>query len=125
MDGGSDGEVSDLDVVGLFDRERDRAGDGFGSDAKGGHRAGELVADGGVVGGAREFGADLAGEIEVVRTIPSVDSWRRPSSRVRTALLAWPPGAKPAPPTGGEGSPRGPGGACPSAGQNRSQISGA
>ena len=61
LDGGADGHVADFDVVGLFDGEGDRAGDGFGGDAELGHPAGDLIPDGGVVDGAREFGADVPG----------------------------------------------------------------
>lgn len=88
LDGRADGDVAYFDVVWLFDGEGDGAGDGLWWNGELVHGAANLVADGGVVDGVGQFGANIpGGEIEVVRSTPSVDSCRSPSRRVRTASL--------------------------------------
>jgi len=87
LDGRTDGDVADLDVVRLLDGKGNGAGDGVGGNGELIAAAADLLADFGVVDGVGEFGADEAGDTAVVRSTPSVDSCRSPSSRVRTAFL--------------------------------------
>src|ERR1700733_401386 len=60
LDRGPDGEVADLDVVGLLDGEGDGARDGLGRDGELGHAFSDLLADLLVVDRVGELGADVA-----------------------------------------------------------------
>jgi hypothetical protein len=87
LDSGPDGDVADLDVVGLVDGEGDRPCHRRRRQAEFVHVARDLRAHRAVVDGAVQLGVDESREIDVVRTTPSVDSWRKPSINVRRAFL--------------------------------------
>jgi len=61
LDGGPDGDVADLDVVGLLDREGNGSRYRVGADADRGHPALHLLADVRIVDVVDELGADEAG----------------------------------------------------------------
>src|ERR1700691_3311234 len=61
LDGWPDGEVADLDIARLVDREGDGTGDGLRRDGELGHALADLLAGLRVVDGVGQFGADVAG----------------------------------------------------------------
>jgi len=61
LDGGPDGDVADLDVVGLFDGEGDGAGNGLRRDREVIHALSDQFLEVGVVDGVGEVRADVPG----------------------------------------------------------------
>lgn len=61
LDGGPDGDLPDLDVVGLLKGEGEGTGDGPGLDRELVHPLADLVALGSVVEGVGEVRADIPG----------------------------------------------------------------
>jgi len=61
LHGWADGDVADLDIVGLFDGKDDGAGDGLRRESEFVHVSADLLADADVIDGCVEFGADKAG----------------------------------------------------------------
>jgi hypothetical protein len=69
------------------DGEGDGAGDGFRRDADLSHVVADLLADRASSIESASSVRTKPGDTAVVRSTPSVDSCRRPTSRVRTAFL--------------------------------------
>jgi hypothetical protein len=87
LDGRTDGDVANLDVIRLLDGKGDGAGDGVGRDGELVAAAADLLADFGLSMESASSVRTKPGDTAVVRSTPSVDSCRSPSSRVRTAFL--------------------------------------
>ena len=88
LDGRADGDVADFDVIGLFEGEDNGTG---GSVRRGTANASLFRRTCSRTSGSSTESASSVrmypGDTAVVRSTPSVDSWRSPSSRARTAFL--------------------------------------